>query len=53
MKLCQGRGSWGLGKGSAPQQTPQDSGPGPKLLEFKKHLYNALRRRVWILGGLL
>ena len=52
MELCQGRGSWGLGTGSAPQggraleQAAQGSGHGPRLPEFKDHLDNTLRHRV-------
>jgi len=38
---------WGLGKGSS----PQGSGHSPELLEFKWCVDNALRRRIWILGG--
>jgi len=43
---------WVSGKGSSPdgdralEQTPQRSGHGHKLPEFKKHLDNALRYRV-------
>ena len=40
MELCQGRGSWGLGKGHC-----------PKLPKFKKCSDNALRHWVWILAG--
>lgn len=47
MELCQGRGSWGLGTGAA----PQGGGHGPRLPEFKECLDTALRHRVWILGG--
>jgi len=36
---------------SGTEQAPQSSGQGPKLMEFKKHLNNALRHRVWTLGG--
>ena len=45
------------GKGSSPgggwalEQAPQGSGHGPKLLEFKKRLDNALSHTVWFLGG--
>jgi len=31
---------------SGTEQAPQSSGQGPKLMEFKKHLNNALRHRV-------
>ena len=48
MWSCDREGSaWALGKGSspesdwAPEQAPQGSGHGPKLLEFKEHLNNA------------
>ena len=51
MELCQGRGSWGLGKGSAPEQAPQGSGQDPKLPEFKEHFDNVPRHRVCCLGG--
>jgi len=49
MELCQGRGSWGSGNGSAPEgvqaleQPAQGRGYGTKLLEFKRHLDKALR----------
>ena len=33
------------------EQALQGSGHIPKLLEIKKHLFNALRQRVWTLGG--
>ena len=33
------------------EQSPQCSGHSSKVLEIKKHLDNALRYRVWILGG--
>ena len=51
MELCQGRGSWGLGTGSAPEggghgTDSQGSGYGPKLPEFKEHLDKPLRHRV-------
>ena len=45
------------GKGSSPgggwalEQAPQGSGHGPKLLEFKKHLDNALSHTVRFFGG--
>jgi len=48
MELCQGRGSWGLGTGGA----PEGGGHGTELLEFKECLDSALRHRGWILGGL-
>ena len=56
MELCQGRGSWGLGTGPAPEGSGHGMGcPGqwarPQVPEFKEHLDNALRHRVWILGG--
>lgn len=37
--------------GQALEQALQGSGHIPKLLEIKKHLFNALRQRVWTLGG--
>lgn len=43
---------WTLRKDSSSEgdralgQAPQDSGDGPKLLDFKKHFDNALRHRV-------
>ena len=52
MELCQGRGSWGLGTGSAPEgsqtleQAAQDSGHGIKLLEFKVQLDSTLGHMV-------
>ena len=49
MKLCQGRGSWGLGIGSA----PEGCGHRIDLMEFKEHLDSALRRRIWIWGGVV
>jgi len=33
------------------EKAAQDRGNGTELLELKKHLDNALRHRVWILGG--
>lgn len=33
------------------EQAPQGIGHSSKLLEFKKHLDNALRHTVWFLGG--
>jgi len=53
MELCQGRGSWGLGKGPAPEggwQGADCSGQWarPQVLEFKERLDNALRLWVWI-----
>ena len=56
MELCQGRGSWGLGTGAAPQGAGHGTGcPGlwawPPVLEFRECLDSALRHRVWILGG--
>ena len=44
MELCQERGCWGLGTGSAPEgggalvKAAQDSGHCFKLPEFKEHL---------------
>ena len=43
---CQGRGSWGLGKGFA----PEGSGHGPGLPEFKVHLVTAFERQNLIFG---
>ena len=45
MELCQGRGSWGLGKGSAPEYGGDGTGcPGqrswPQVPDFNKHLDN-------------
>ena len=45
-----------LGKGSAPEDGERGTGcPGsgqsPELLEFREYLGNALRHRVWVLGG--
>jgi len=56
MELCQGRGSWGLGTGAAPQGGGHGTGcPGqwarPQVPEFNEHLGKAFRYRVWILGG--
>jgi len=45
MEVCQGRGSGGLGTGSAPEAA-QGSRHGLKLLEFMKHLDNPFRHRV-------
>lgn len=39
MELCQGRGRWGLGKGSA----KEGGGHGLELLELKEHWDNNLR----------
>ena len=49
-----GEGSWGSGKGAAPQGGGHGTGcPGlraqTRLPEFKKHLVTAVRHRVWIL----
>jgi len=48
MGLCQGRGSLGLGKGSAPEG--KTGCPGlwtwPRVLEFKEHLDSTLRHKV-------
>jgi len=51
MELCQGRGSWGLGTGAAPQGGGHGAGcPGlwarPPVLELKEHLDSTLRHRV-------
>jgi len=49
MELCQGRGSWGLGTGSATEgvqaleQPPQGSGHSPKMLEYGECLANSLQ----------
>ena len=57
MELHQGRSRWGLEEGSSPEssgalkQAPRVLGTAPYLLEFKESLDNALRHRVWILGG--
>ena len=60
MELCQGRGSWRLGTGSAPQGGGHGTGcPGqwaqPKCQSSRCILDNALRHRVlsdiWILSG--
>jgi len=54
-----GHSDWALGNGSstecgwALEQTPQSSGHSPRLLEFKECLDNALRHRIWALGGSL
>ena len=42
MELCQGRGSWGLGTGSAPEGSGHGIGC-PGQLEFKERLDCALR----------
>ena len=49
MELCQGRGSWGSGTGSAPGGSEHGMGcpgHGPELLEFMECLDSALRHRV-------
>ena len=51
MELCQGRGSWGLGTGAAPQGAGHGTGcPGlwawPPVLEFRECLDSTLRRRI-------
>ena len=46
MEMCQGRGSWGLGKGLDMEQAAQGSGHGPELQEFTECLDNAPRCRV-------
>jgi len=33
------------------EQAVQGSGHSPKLMEFKKHLDNAVSHRIWILDG--
>jgi len=33
------------------EEAAQGSGHSPKLLELKKHLHNALRHKVSVLGG--
>ena len=48
MELCQGRGSWGSGNGSAPQGSGHGTAcPGqwaqPRVPEIKEHLDSALR----------
>jgi len=53
---CQGRARGVLGKGSPPEDGERGTGgPGsgqsPELLEFREYLGNALRHRVWVLGG--
>jgi len=49
------RGQWAEDLGSVHTQRlaedPQGSAHSPKLPEFKEHLDNALRHKVWILGG--
>jgi len=51
MELCQGKGSWGLGMGSAPESDwaleQAAQGSGCTLQEF---VDDTLRHRVWILG---
>ena len=52
------RSGWVLGKGSSPESdgqpwAAQGCGHRPKLMDFKEHLGNALRYRVWILGRLV
>ena len=54
MELCQGRGSWGLGTSSAPEDGGHGtgcSGALPQVPEFKECSDSTLRHRVWILGG--
>ena len=56
MELCQGRGSWGLGTGSAPEGGGHGTGcPGqwaqPRVLEVREGLDITLRQRVWIWSG--
>jgi len=62
MELCQGRGSWGLGTGAAPEGSGHRTGcPGQRpqwgtvctapVPEFMVHLHSAPRRRVRILSG--
>ena len=56
MELCQGRGSWGSGKGGCTRgwwawnAMHRAAGTAP-VLEIQECLDTALRRRVWILGG--
>jgi len=55
MELCHGRGSWGLGKGAAPEGGGHRTGcPGlwarPQVLEFKECSDTVLSHRVWIFG---
>jgi len=57
MELCQGRGSWELGTGGAPEGGGHGTGcPGqwarPQEPEYKECLDSTLRHRGWILGGL-
>ena len=54
--MCQGRGSWGLGTGPAPEGGGHGTAcPGlwaqPQVPEFKGQWDTALRQRVWILVG--
>ena len=55
MELCQGRGSWGLGTGSAPDDGGHGTGcPGQWAQSWAASvhcLYNALRQRVCFLNG--
>ena len=56
MGLCQGRGSWALGTGSAPEGGGHGTGcPGlwawPQMPEVKEHVDSALKHTVCILGG--
>jgi len=50
MELCQGRGSWGLGKGFTSEgsrhwnRLPRVIGLAPRLSEFKKCLDNNLSK---------
>lgn len=55
MELCQGRDSWGSGKGSASEGSGHGMhcGHGSKLTELKEHLYSVLRHRVCIVSGLM
>ena len=56
MELCQGRGSWGLGTGSAPEGGGHGTGcPGlwaqPQAAGVQGLFDTALSHGVWILGG--
>ena len=56
MELCQGRVRWGLGTGSALEDSKYGTGrPGqwaqPQVLEFRECLDNTLSHRVWIVAG--
>jgi len=56
MAVCQGRGRWGLGTGSAPVDgghgaALQGSGHRPELPELRECWYTTLRHWVWVLSG--